>query len=536
LSSAGGAALPWGNDLAPEVGGLNGPPSDWEEGPGLIESILSYKWLVAAAILLGAVLAYGWASRQPVRYEGVARVFLQGTPTLGQDRPNAVDPGRNVRNQAQLMASPDILEGAAKLIGNRVPVKELRERLTVDPDRDADVITVRVLDETPKGAAVLADAVITAYRRLADRQAQKAAAQTIQQLERAQQKLENDGARLTAALRDNPTNPLLKADQAAINKKLEELAAEKFRISAEASLAGSPQGFQERAIIPEDPVQPQPIRATAVGALLGFVVGAALTWLLAWRRLTAMADGRPSWMPAPNEQAAGRVRPAPAEAAKDGNKTLPPGLDSASPKLGLRLGGLLPNRPYASKADNGSSTGIVEFDKLNGSIKQVFNSLDGDRQKLYTSNVPQLTAQDLAHRFQVDRVAVLLEMQHGMQVVGTVGLDADQLHMAGRNDPDLVRQIADSGPRLIDGDEVADLTGDGWAAGQDGSLALVPLASDDEGFGMLLVGRHHGDASNGPAFTNQDLEDINRWAREVAPYLKSWWLLRYLKVRLGAFE
>jgi hypothetical protein len=516
-------------------GGLNGPPSDWEEGPSLIESILSYKWLVAAAVLLGAVLAFGWASRQPIRYEGVARVFLQGTPSLAQDRPNAVDPSRNVRNQAQFMTSPAILEGAAKLSGNRVPVKELRARLTVDPEREADVITVRVLDETAKGAADLADAVITAYRRLADRQAQKAAAQKIQQLEGAQKELEADGTRLDAALQDNPGNPLLKADRAAINKKLQELAAEKFSISAEASLAGSTQDFQEPAIIPEDPVQPQPVRATAAGALLGFVVGAALTWLLAWRRLTAMADGRPSWRLPPNEQAASSERLASAVAAEDGNKALRPGLDSASPKLRIRLGGLLPNRPYASKSGNGSSVGIVEFDKLNGSIEQVFDSLDGGRQKLYTSNLPQLTAQDLARRFQVDCVAVLLKMEHGVQVAGMVGLHADQLPMAGRYDSDLVREIADTGPRLIQIDE-ADLAGDGGAAGQDGSLALVPLAANDEGFGMLLVGRHPRDAGNGPAFTNQDLEDMSRWAREVAPYLRSWWLLRHLKVRLGAFE
>jgi capsular polysaccharide biosynthesis protein len=517
------------------VGRLNGPPSDWDEGPGLVESILGYKWLVAAAILLGAVLAFGWTSRQPVRYEGVARVFLQEGSSLGQDRPDAIDPGRNVRNQAELMSSPDILEGAAKLSGNRVPVNELRKRLTVDPEREADVITVRVLDETPRGAADLADAVITAYRRRADQQAQKAAAQTIQQLEGAQRKLEADGARVDAALGENPGNPLLKADRAAINKKLVELAAEKFSISAESSLAGSGRSFQERATIPENPVQPQPLRATAGGALLGFVVGAALTWLLAWRRLSATADGRPSWMPAPHEQAAGPVRQTGAVAAENGNKALRPGSDHASPKPRLRLGGLLPNRPYAPKGGNGSSAGIVEFDKLNGSIEKIFDSLDGDRQKLYTSNVPELYAQDIAHRFRLDHVAVLLKMKNGVQVVGTLGFDADQLHKVDRYELDLVRDIAGTGPRLIDGDQAAELMGNGWAAGQAGSLALVPLASNNEAFGILLIGRHRG-TSDGHAFTDQDLEDINRWVSEATPYLKSWWLLRHLRVRLGVFE
>jgi hypothetical protein len=511
------------------VGWLNEPPSDWQEGPGLIESILSFKWLVVAAVLLGGALGFGWASRQPVLYEGVGRMFLRGTSSLGQDQANDVDPARNVRNQAQLLASPDILEGAARLSGKQVSVKELRERLTVNPERDADVITVRVLDESPKGAADLADAVITAYRRLADKKAQEAAAQTVRQLERAQRRLEAAGAGLDAVLRDDPGNPLLRADRAAINKKLEELAAEKYSISAEASLAGSTQGFQELAMVPDNPVQPQPVRTTAVGALLGFVVGGALTWLWAWRR-SEMADRRSSWLPELNGRAAG---PALAVAAGGGSKALRPGRESAPRKLGRSIGWLSFNRPHAS--GNGSSTGIVEFDKLNSSIQQVFESLDGDRQKLYTSNIPQLTAQDLAGRFRVDHVAVLLRMEHGVQVAATVGWNAGELNVAGRYDPDLLRELANAGPRLIDDDEAADLTDHGWAARENGSLALVPLAASQDGFGMFVFGRHR-DTSDAPAFTSQDLDDINRWAREVAPYLRSWWLLRHLKGRLGAFE
>jgi capsular polysaccharide biosynthesis protein len=511
---------------------LNVPPSEWDEGPGLIESILSYKWVVTAAVLLGAIAAFLWASFQPVRYEGAARLFLRGAAPLGQERPNALDPGRNVRNQAQLLSSPEILESAAKLSGNRISAEELRERLTVDAERDADVITVRILDETPRGAAELADAVITAYGRVADRQAQEVAAQTIRQLERAQRRLEAAGAGLDDALRDNPGNPLLRADRAALNEKLEELAAQKFSVSAEANL-GSSQGFQEPAVIPQEPVQPQRVRVTAVGAFLGLVVGAVLSWLLAWRRLTAVGDGQYSIDDGSQEQATGPARLVP-PAAHEEQKALPAGLPSASSKPGLRFSRLLPHR-FASTEGNGSHAGIVEFDKLNDSIHALFRSLDGDRMKLYTPDVPQLIAEDLARRFQVNVVAVLLEMENGVQMAAHIGFDADQPLRDG-HDPELVRKIAKTGPRLITGKEAADLTGNDRLASLSSSHALVPLVSGRRGFGILLIGRRQDTEDNAPTITTQDLEEIDTWVREVTSYIRSWWLLRHLKSRLGVLD
>ena len=59
-------------------GALDGPFQDWqEEGPGLLESVRRYRWLVAAVVLAGALAAYAWSSTQPVLYEGTVRVFLE---------------------------------------------------------------------------------------------------------------------------------------------------------------------------------------------------------------------------------------------------------------------------------------------------------------------------------------------------------------------------------------------------------------------------------------------------------------------------
>ena len=38
---------------------------------GLLGSAWRYKWLLAMAVLVGALVGYGWAARQPTLYEGV---------------------------------------------------------------------------------------------------------------------------------------------------------------------------------------------------------------------------------------------------------------------------------------------------------------------------------------------------------------------------------------------------------------------------------------------------------------------------------
>ena len=88
---------------------MDGPSNEWQEGPGLVASVWRYRWLVAVAVLVGGLTAYAWSSRQPVRYEGVVRLFLN----TGEE----TDPGRIVRSQAEYLP-PAVLDRAATLSGH----------------------------------------------------------------------------------------------------------------------------------------------------------------------------------------------------------------------------------------------------------------------------------------------------------------------------------------------------------------------------------------------------------------------------------
>jgi hypothetical protein len=116
----------------------------------LLLSAWRYKGLIAAVVLVGALLGYGWAARQPTRYQGVARVVLGPSPPVDVLPVGPVDPRQYPRQQAQLMHSAPVLERAVKLTGNRISAETLRQRLEVDAAKDADVRTIRVSTRPPR--------------------------------------------------------------------------------------------------------------------------------------------------------------------------------------------------------------------------------------------------------------------------------------------------------------------------------------------------------------------------------------------------
>ena len=129
---------------------IHSQPGGGDAMGGLLQGVWRYRWLITAAMLLGALLGYGWAARQPTLFEGVSRMALDCPPNA-QCAP--------LRSRAQLLRSPAVLERAVTLSGNRISAETLGQRLQVDAAPDADVVTIRVLDSTATGAAQLADSV-----------------------------------------------------------------------------------------------------------------------------------------------------------------------------------------------------------------------------------------------------------------------------------------------------------------------------------------------------------------------------------------
>jgi uncharacterized protein involved in exopolysaccharide biosynthesis len=245
----------------------------------LLRSIWRYRWPVTAAVLLGALLGYGWAALQPTLYEGVARVVLvaPGTTSLpGETSLSPVEPARYLDNQAQLMRSSPVLERAVELTRNRISVETLRQRLEVEVAKDADLLTIRVLDSTATGAAQLADAVPVAYEQVVARRSREVAAQL---LRARSEQLKTRLAEAEAELARNPTDRRLRAECRVLTGQDGEVLRQLRALER-----SRPVLVWERAAVPKQPISPSPGRAMVIGMLLGLLVAGVLVWWLTRRQ------------------------------------------------------------------------------------------------------------------------------------------------------------------------------------------------------------------------------------------------------------
>jgi hypothetical protein len=514
-------------------------PQDWDAGPSVVDSLLRHKWLVALAVLLGLVAAYGWSARQPERYEATLQLFV----TQPVDANSDVDPDRILRNHVERLNSAAVLDQAVDMSDRPITRGQLKSSLSVEAAGDADLITIRVLDATPEGAKYLAELMPRAYQRTLSQRARL----RIAEIEKSQSQLEVELGQIADKLRVKPGDKSLEADQAAVQQDLDRVAVEKQQAQqADANVLTTLGGLGDEAVVSDEPAQPQPKRAAAVGALLGLAVSVAL---VSWRtgqqlRAGAAVGAPPAELPEEVSRdlailAEADAVPAPANGQPPGDLRL---LDTVSQELARPEPPWRRNRqprdrkvaPAKAKATEvrGPAGGINDFNQLTASIQRIFRSLEGHRYRLYEQNVPQMAADDIANWFPVDLAVILLENDQGMlQVAGGVGLSSFEEHMAIEDNRELLLQVVEMGSKMVDEEERSRLAAANVPGSQAETLIVVPLIYDQVAFGMLLMGQRGGGAKQ-PALVEGDVDRVRAWARDISPYLRAWLLLRYLKLRL----
>jgi len=246
----------------------------------LVQSAWRYRWLIIAAVLLGALLGYGWAARQPASYQGVTRVFLvagSGSTSLPGEVPQPVEPEGYVREQAALLSSPVVLQRAVKQSGSRISAEMLGQRLEVDAAQNADLITIRVLDSTATGAAQLTNAVAAAYEAVFAQQLRGRAREVVSQLRVVRSRLKARLAGIDADLAARPNDGRLRAQRDAVKN---ELVAIERQIAKVVAARFNGVMMWERAAVPDQPIPPSPARPVVIGMLVGLLASGALAWWL----------------------------------------------------------------------------------------------------------------------------------------------------------------------------------------------------------------------------------------------------------------
>jgi capsular polysaccharide biosynthesis protein len=573
-------------------------PIALDEGPGILQSAWRYKWLVATMVLLGMLAGYGWSMREPTLYAAVSRVQLTtrdfGTLEERPGQPNNSDPDRFVRNQAEIITSTPVLRRAAELLKRDEAPLILTGQVDVETTKGSDIIAIRALDSTPRGAKALADAVGVAYQQVVAEQFQDAAKRAIEELKAVRSELQGRLTRLEPAVAASPDDPGLKSEYGAILRGLEGVDRKIQDLSVEASLAGTGDVDLEKAVVPDGPTQPRPRRTAAAGALFGLVASGALAWWLngrhaaragtaegqdrdtgagAGRRLlrkrgpsAGERDRQPADEAHPADESLShdderRLDPryaeepvvAAAEASPYGNGARPRPAPQGSPdaserphgdppyrrlSVGQAMGRVLGGTP---RPETGASAAATEpqidgdgFEQLPARLEKLANVLADQPLSIYTDNMPQAMAEQTAERLAADVVALLLDNGRGiLDVAGGVGLDEDEWAATISHDDQVVHSLLRNGVARYRRAQLG-FKDSSLPVGSAEAFMVAPLLYEGLGFGVLLAGRKRVNGKPASPFNDNDTQEIVAFTHEATPLLRTAVLLRYLKARLQA--
>jgi capsular polysaccharide biosynthesis protein len=497
------------------------PVDKWTEGPSLPQSIWRYKWLVAGLVLLGMLIGFLFSVTQPVRYEGVVRIFVASAEVPAGNFP------RTVMSRAQFIQTPIVLDRVVALTENRLNRKELEQRLTVEPAADADVITIRALDTTPENAAGLADAVNLAYRQMLREQRQDATKNTIAELEGVQRRLASEVGQIQQQRRTGDS-PALLAEERAKKRQIQATADKIERASADT--AGPPPTLQDKAAVPDEPVQPKPLREGAIGAVVGLLIGVVLAWWLAARRV------RPDQVTVESQAQIDEDLEEAIEVLQD--LVEHPHGDGPPSNVASDIGDTVSD---TQESHEQVRLAEVDHNRTTASVRQALNSLIKDHKLLYSlaewlesqhQDFPQITAERLRDRLTFDQVAVLLKTDDGLYLAGYVGWHPDGVGQVEHYDQSILNKFVGNGARLIGSADRSELLNARLLGNKAETIVVAPLEHENVTFGMLLAGKE--DANSEAAQGNGNFAGIGSFAKSVAPDLHAWLLLRGLREQLAS--
>jgi capsular exopolysaccharide synthesis family protein len=227
-----------------------------------LEALRRRKWLILAVTIGAALLAFGLSQLQSKSYEASAELLFGPT-----EPPPSVDPSEpppDIADAPERVAATNLALASRDTVATRVkrrlrsplPVDELRDKVSLEPKGQADIVVVNGSADTAGAAArltnVFAGEIVALRRRAAQARIQRVIDALRQQLAGAP-----PGSSLAGQLQR-------RAGQLEVEKRLE----------------GGDVEVSQPATPPLDPTAPKPLRNAFIGAGLGLLLGLLLAVLL----------------------------------------------------------------------------------------------------------------------------------------------------------------------------------------------------------------------------------------------------------------
>jgi succinoglycan biosynthesis transport protein ExoP len=238
----------------------------------LLSVLWRRKWVVLVTVIASVAVATGLSLRSPKQYSASAQLLFRD-PGFAQAlfgnnlfSTGQQEPQRTTQTSIDVVTSLNVAAEAAGLLKSKEPVSSLVESISVTPNTDADIATIKATRSSPREAAAVANAFANGYiiyRRQTDRatvgQAEELVSQSLQS-----------------------ASP---AEQAKLGESLRQLGVLRSLQTGDAEVIAQAQADP-------NPVSPKPKRDATLGLVVGLLLGAGLALLVDFldRRLKTIED------------------------------------------------------------------------------------------------------------------------------------------------------------------------------------------------------------------------------------------------------
>ena len=219
--------------------------------------------LIVACTLLTAAAALVFSLVQTKQYTADASLLFRDPgfdqQIFGSSNFDAPDPTREAATNLKLVSLKAVADRTAASLGGGVSGDEVSNKVSVQSEGQADVVSINATDPDPEFAATLANAFARNYiifRREAD-----------------QRKVQQARALVTADFNRLSPAEQLSSEGQSLQRQISRLATLQALQTGNAELV-------QRATVPSSPSTPKPVRNTILGWFLGLLFGLGLAFAL----------------------------------------------------------------------------------------------------------------------------------------------------------------------------------------------------------------------------------------------------------------
>ena len=216
-------------------------------------------------------------------YEAEGQLLLNDPRTSGGIAAEigiVLDPNRYVRNQAEVMESPQVAARASELLGGSPSPQAIQQSTSTTPASNLDALTVRSTQSSGEAAVSVVNATVAAYEEIVEEGITVKVEASVATLEQSKVDLYTRITEIDTQLASDPGNITLDAQRTAAVSQLVALETRIEELSTNAVLYGSGVQLFVAPEAPTDPVQPKPIRNAAIAMTFGIIAAGAWAW---WR-------------------------------------------------------------------------------------------------------------------------------------------------------------------------------------------------------------------------------------------------------------